>query len=318
VDRAGSAGGLLSRLQALFRALVPRDLWPVIARAREVLLVPDGALHGLPFEALVVALSPDGRPTYWLDEGPVVSYAPSATTACNLARRREERGSPERSALVVANPLFAPAPDRRRLGSLPPLPGTAGEAARIRHALEAAGDDVVVLSDAGAGEAAVREALASRTRTYLHFATHGLVQQGGNELLAALALAVPGRPAPPADDDGLLQLFEIYELDARSELTVLSACDSHTGRRVTGEGVFALSRAFLAAGARRVVASLWPVDDASTAYLMGAFYERVAGASAPADVAYARALRDARRDVRAKAEWSHPYYWAPFVATGAR
>ena len=176
----------------------------------------------------------------------------------------------------------------------------------------------VVLSEAGAGEAAVREALSSRSRTYLHFATHGLVNQGGNELLAALALTAPGEPAPPADDDGLLQLFEIYDLDARSELTVLSACDSHTGRRVSGEGVFALSRAFLAAGARQVVASLWPVDDSSTAYLMGAFYERVAAAAAPGDVAYARALRDARRDVRGKAEGSHPYDWAPFVAPGAR
>jgi hypothetical protein len=327
LDReAAPPSGLHRRLQALFRVLVPRDLWPSLKRAREVLVVPDGALHGLPFEALVVALSPEGRPSYWLDEGPVVSYAPSATTACNLARHRDVANGGASSAVVVANPLFereSSAPlrtasrARRRLGTLPPLPGTAREAEEIRRSLLASLSEVVVLSEEGAGEAAVRQALGERPRLFLHFATHGLVEQGRSELLAALALTPSEESNPPAADDGLLQLFEIYELDARSELVVLSACDSNMGRRVTGEGVFALSRAFLAAGARRVVASLWPVDDASTAALMGGFYRRLAAAGSKG-VDYSRALRDARREVRERAEWSHPHYWAPFVLTGAR
>jgi CHAT domain-containing protein len=321
-----SAPPLEARLAALFRTLVPEDVWPAIRGASEVLIVPDGALHRLPFEALVVGQSQGGGPSYWLDEGPVVRYAPSATTACNLARAERDAGRAEASsALVVAKSSFSggpdgptPAPSRagRARAALAPLPGTAAEAAEVEEALERQGTQVVVLAEAEAREPAVRSAVRARRHRYLHFATHGLVEEGRSELLAALALTPPPAAVGTPDDDGLLQLFEIYELDARSDLVVLSACDSHAGRQVKGEGVFALSRAFLAAGARRVVASLWPVDDASTAALMGAFYRRLArlGTTRPD---YARALRDARREVRATPRWSMPYYWAPFVISGA-
>ena len=84
-----------------------------------------------------------------------------------------------------------------------------------------------------------------------------------------------------------------------------------------GEGVFALSRGFLAAGVRRVVASQWAVNDDSTAALMGAFFtELVASDTRGERVDYARILRDAKRAVRARPEWSDPYHWAPFVLTG--
>lgn len=314
------------RLAALFRVLVPLDSWKAVQRASEVVIVPDGALHGLPFEALVLDISVQGRPAYWLDDGPVISYAPSATTACNLARRRTTAEAIETAALVVANPLFEPlssasppaARAAQRFGALPPLPGTAREAAEVNQTLADAGTEVLLLEGSRAREGSVRGALAGRRWRFLHFATHGLVEQERNELLAALALTPGPSENPSSDDDGLLQIFEVYELDARSELTVLSACDSNTGRQVIGEGVFALSRAFLAAGSRRVVASLWPVDDASTAVLMASFYRRLGAAASQDEVDVARALRDARREVRLRAAWSSPYYWAPFVATGSR
>jgi CHAT domain-containing protein len=107
-------------------------------------------------------------------------------------------------------------------------------------------------------------------------------------------------------------LFEIYDLDLQAELAVLSACVTSRGRMVEGEGSFALSRGFLAAGARRVVASLWSVDDASTAALMGSFFRRL-----DPDRPYSAALRDARRAVRANSKWRGPFYWAPFLLTGA-
>ena len=84
-----------------------------------------------------------------------------------------------------------------------------------------------------------------------------------------------------------------------------------------GEGVFALSRGFLAAGARRVVASQWAVEDRSTAELMGRFFRGIADAErAGRHPDYAQALRDAKRGVRQQAKWAHPYYWAPFVLVG--
>ena len=116
------------------------------------------------------------------------------------------------------------------------------------------------------------------------------------------------------ENDGLLQLFEIYELPLDVELAVLSACDGQVGRRVEGEGVFALSTGFLAAGARRVIASQWPADDSSTAFLMADFYGRLAAGGDSVD--YAQALTEARRRVRRTPDWSSPFYWAPFVLTG--
>ena len=136
-------------------------------------------------------------------------------------------------------------------------------------------------------------------------------------MFATLALAPPLTGAPTGDDDGFLQLFEIYEMRLDAELAVLSACNSNTGRVVSGEGVFALSRGFLVAGARRVIASQWPVDDTSTAELVGELFRRIAGAEKlGGGIDAARALRDAKLRLRRKAEWAHPFFWAPFVLTG--
>lgn len=325
------AGEILTRrLHALWQVLVPEDLWPRLRHASEAVLVPDGGLHRLPFEALVVSPGPGGA-RYWLDDGPVVRYAPSATALYNVLRKETRSAGGDRPRLLlVSNPVFdleevaagasppaAEPPSRTRYaragGSLERLPGTAREAEAIQGILRGG---VESLSGLSATEAGVRAALRGRPR-YLHFATHGLVDEGRSELLAALALTPPPGEAPAAEDDGLLQLFEIYELDLDSDLAVLSACKTHAGRQLEGEGVFALSRGFLAAGARRVVASLWPVNDESTAVLMGDFYRRLAraeGSGLRPD--YARALRDARRALRQQPRWSAPYHWAPFVLSG--
>jgi CHAT domain-containing protein len=198
---------------------------------------------------------------------------------------------------------------------LPRLPGTARETREVQAALASVAD-VTVLQGAAARESAVRKQIAGKR--YLHFATHGLVDQEQGELFAALALAPPPPGAPTGDDDGLLQLFEVYDLRLDADLAVLSACGSNAGRVVAGEGIFALSRGFLIAGARRVVASQWPVDDESTAELVGELFRRVAGAdNSGGNLDAARALRDAKlRLRRSKSGWAHPFFWAPFVITG--
>jgi CHAT domain-containing protein len=311
--------------------LIPRDFEPGLRRAEEVVIVPDGALLRLPFEALVVQQSP-AAVRYWIDDGPVARYAPSATALYNLARRGPRRtGAPSPAALVVANPVFD-RNDARDAADLAPgrlrwersgeklvrLPGTAREAEAIRQALgQPAGlGATVLLAGLDAEEGRVRAALRERPR-YLHFATHGLVDERRNEILAALALTPPSGGPLVGGNDGLLQLFEIYELDLDSDLVVLSACKTQAGRQLAGEGVFALSRGFLAAGARRVVASLWPADDDATALLMSDLYQRLATAlAAGREPDYARALRDARLALRHSGEWSAPAFWAPFVFSG--
>lgn len=321
---------LAVRLHALWQVLVPQGFRESLGRAPEVVIVPDGALHRLPFEALVVA-PPRGPIHYWLDDGPVARYAPSATTLYSLGRSgpRQENGRGP-AALVVADPVFdrgessprvtgSPERDRwTRAGNLERLPGTAREAAAIRATFEGRpGAAAIVLTGLNAEEARVRAGLRERPR-YVHFATHGLVEEARNEILAGLALTPPAGPAA-AGNDGLLQLFEIYELDLGSDLVVLSACKTQAGRQLEGEGVFALSRGFLAAGARRAVASLWPVDDASTAVLMGDFYRRLAAAeTAGREPDYARALRDARLALRRSQEGAAPRFWAPFILSGVR
>jgi CHAT domain-containing protein len=202
-------------------------------------------------------------------------------------------------------------------GALVRLPGTARESDAI---LEAFGNEaeaaVTVLRRLAATEPAVREAL--RNKRYLHLAAHGLVGGGRADLFASLALTPPAASTTNASADGFLQLHEIYELQlADVELAVLSACNTNRGSSVDGEGVFALSRGFMAAGARRVIASQWAVNDASTAALMSGLFTQVVSAHrAGRPVDYATALRDAKRLVRDRAEWAAPFYWAPFVLMG--
>jgi len=239
---------------------------------------------------------------------------------------RPAQGNEHPAALSVSDPVFVaardaavaapasttPTPDARKL---PQLPGTAKESAAVRAAL-ADSADVVVLEGSAAREPAVRAALPGKR--YVHLATHGLIDQDGENLFAALALTPPPIGSPPAgDDDGFLELFEIYALPLDCELAVLSACGSNAGTVVSGEGVFALSRGFLIGGARRVIASQWPVDDASTAELIGELFRRIAAAERkgePFDAA--RALRDAKLTVRRNSSWADPFFWAPFVLTG--
>jgi CHAT domain-containing protein/tetratricopeptide (TPR) repeat protein len=346
---AGAGSGLLARLaetpraarrtavdaglHALFEALMPRAVWPLVREAAEVVIVPDDLIHQVPFEALVVRPASAEAPTgYWLDVGPTVRYAASATVAHALALRSPApRGS---VVLSVSDPVFDRDEVRRRVGradrapgsagASPPLrggwdlerlPGTARETEAIRAAFAAQGQAIVLLQQLESRESAVRSHLPSAR--YVHLATHGLVDESGSGLFASLALTPPPAEAGP-DDDGQLQLFEIYALGLSAELAVLSSCETRVGTVVPGEGVFALSRAFLAAGARRVVASLWPADDDATAALMGSFFRGLARSERLGRKAsFARALAEAKREVRRRAAWSEPFFWAPFLLDGA-
>jgi CHAT domain-containing protein len=300
----------MNRLAALRNVLVPPRLWARVAAARQVLVVPDGSLYLLPFESLVVTPGADAATTrFWLDVGPVVRYAASATFIQQLNRRNATRVAPSGArpgALSVSDPVYG--------GDLARLPGTTQESSEVAEALHDVAD-VMVLRGAAAREPAVREAVAGKR--YVHVATHGLIDQKGGDLFASLALTAPESRSAAGDDDGFLQLFEIYDLPLTCDLAVLSACSSNVGHVVTGEGVFALSRGFLVAGARRVIASQWAVDDASTAELVGDLFRAIAAAEKAGEpVDTARALRDAKRKIRGKSEWASPFFWAPFVLTG--
>ncbi|MBI2509532.1 MAG: CHAT domain-containing protein [Betaproteobacteria bacterium] len=135
----------------------------------------------------------------------------------------------------------------------------------------------------------------------IHLATHGKFQ-AESPLDSGLMLARDG------ENDGLLRVGELYSMDLDAELVTLSACETGLGKVDNGDDVVGLTRGFLYAGARSIVASLWSVEDRATAELMKAFYEGLQGAG----------KRDALRQAQLKtrAAFPHPYFWAAFQLVG--
>lgn len=143
----------------------------------------------------------------------------------------------------------------------------------------------------------------------VHFATHGFLDNEHPELSGIVLSLVDesGRPV-----DGFLRLNEIYNLRLPADLVVLSACQTGLGKQIRGEGLVGLVRGFMYAGAKRVTASLWKVDDEATAELMRAFYKRMLKEG----MRPAAALRAAQMEVARERRWQSPYYWAAFELQG--
>jgi CHAT domain-containing protein len=143
----------------------------------------------------------------------------------------------------------------------------------------------------------------------LHFSTHGVLNSSHPEL-SGLVLSMYDRAGAPRD--GFLRLHEIYNLKLNADLVVLSACETALGTAIRGEGLIGLARGFIYAGAARVVASLWNVEDQATANLMKRFYQdMLSSGRSPA-----AALRGAQIAMLRQPRWSPPYYWAAFVLEG--
>ena len=143
----------------------------------------------------------------------------------------------------------------------------------------------------------------------LHFATHGLLNNETPEL-SGLVLSLVDEGGKPVE--GFLRLHEIYNLRLNADLVVLSACQTALGKEIRGEGLVGLTRGFMYAGAKRVVASLWSVEDRATAELMKRFYRRMLVEG----LKPAAALRAAQVEMRKEGHWASPYFWAAFSIQG--
>ena len=159
-----------------------------------------------------------------------------------------------------------------------------------------------------ASRATATDPALSRYRI-IHFATHGILDRDNPEL-SAIVLSLVDRQGRP--QDGYLRLHDIYNLNLPAELVVLSACDTGLGKEFKGEGLIGLTRGFMYAGAARVMASLWKVEDEPTAKLMRHFYRHMLKEGLPP----AAALRQAQIALWQDAEWRAPYFWAAFVIQG--
>jgi CHAT domain-containing protein len=293
VDRTGENPPALCELSRMLLAPVQSQLGH-----RRLVVVADGALATLSFAALPdpadLASCPAAPP---LVESHEIAYLPSATTLLTqrslLARRQPAPGW----MAVVADPVYAPPVSRLR--------GSAEEAKAVVAGLPSGKFRV------DTGFAASRQTVtggALHAFRILHFAVHGTLD-AEQPLLSALLLSQldsTGRPLA-----GVLAAHEIYDLDLPAELVVLSACETALGREVAGEGlVSGLPRAFLYAGAARVVVSLWPVEDQSTRDLMAIFYRGLF----ERHLAPAQALQEAQRNLRRAGRL--PFQWAGFVLQG--
>jgi CHAT domain-containing protein/Tfp pilus assembly protein PilF len=143
----------------------------------------------------------------------------------------------------------------------------------------------------------------------VHFATHGLINSERPEL-SGLVLSLVDENGKP--QDGFLRMSDIFNLRLPADLVVLSACQTALGKEIKGEGLVGLTRAFMYAGAERIVASLWQVDDQATAQLMRHFYHGML----KENLRPAAALRAAQIEMSRSSRWSSPYYWAGFVIQG--
>ncbi len=330
--------------------LFPEQLRNLIRKRRpkKLVIIPDGALHNLPFEALLVRGG--DSPRFVLDEFPPIAYAPSANILVNLIRRSASSPESRRSLLTLGNPQYGlqtgiakseagptsetsialgtavAAADRSGeltrdmmyglRGSLPPLPGTKEECARLVECFERRGMAVKPLLDINATEQQFVESV--RGRGIVHLAAHGLVDERYGNLFGAIALTPPTDTTLGEHNDGFLSYNEILQLPlADCELAVLSACQTNVGPDRPLEAGSTLAQAFLAAGARRVVASHWSVSDASTTELISIFFEFIAADIGKTDqLSAAASLHAAKLKIRNDPRWQAPYYWAPFVLLG--
>ncbi|HYH47018.1 MAG TPA: CHAT domain-containing protein, partial [Thermoanaerobaculia bacterium] len=303
-----------------------------------VLPVPAGAPR------LARAAAAGRRPR--LIEHHVVVVLPSASVLSALRREHAERRPPAGVLAVLADPVFSA--DDRRVSRAPSGGGTAQLPAEAAASLEVPADPGFTRGAAAAGVApsaarpylpllhsgreatAISELVPDKTRVYVatdfaasranalsgrlagyrlvHFATHGVLDSQRPDQTSLVLSLVDQNGAPL---DGHLKLRDIYDLELNADLVVLSACQTALGKEVRGEGLIGLTRGFMHAGATRVVASLWSVEDQATADLMQRFYEgMLARGLTPAE-----ALREAQLALL-RSKWDEPYYWAAFSLQG--
>jgi len=307
---------LKARMTEIFWSPVEKALTSM-GGANRIIIVPEGPLNYLPFEAL-------GKGGYLVEQYSI--YYSFSGALLTIAPAQQKSSKP---ALLALAPVFA---DRRtstltasaqrfvQMGKkaepasrafslqgdyIEPLPGTEREVEQINQLHTDKGIFSRYFVNESASEELIKKGEFSRY-DYIHLATHGFVN-GQYPELSGLLLTQDSTSA----EDGILYSGEILGLSMHADLVTLSACETALGKKIEGEGVRGLSSAFLMAGASNVVASLWKVADESTASLMVSFYTELLNGKDKA-----AALRDAKLSLLRSEQYRHPYYWAAFIQIG--
>jgi CHAT domain-containing protein/tetratricopeptide (TPR) repeat protein len=311
---------------------------------KRLLLVADGVLQYIPFPGLPAPYGA-GQPklSASFSEPLVVRHEvisiPSASILAALRQQVSNRARPEGAVAVFADPVFEQSDPRFIVSSDRPSPETRLAMKRqislklnrlIRSfrssddmafprllATRVEAETIIACAKNGASmksldfDASLETVTRPETSRYriLHFATHGLLDSEHPEM-SAIVLSLVDKQGNP--QNGFLRLHDIYNLNLPVELVVLSACNTALGKDIKGEGLIGMTRGFMYAGAARVVASLWKVDDDATAELMKCFYQKMLEEGERP----AAALRAAQVKMWERKQWRAPYYWAAFAFQG--
>lgn len=312
-------------------------LAPVATRLgnKRLIIVADGALQYIPFAMLPDPAAGNIQP---LIVGHEVVSLPSASTLLFQRTELAGRSSAPKTLAVIADPVFdrsdvrfkssAAAPedktaketgaDSRSLEHIADASGTGGRLVIRRLAFTRQEADALLALAPKASSLRETDFQANRTNVmngdlsqyrYVHFATHGLLDSE-RPGLSALVLSTVDENGKA--QDGFLRANDIYNMKLPAELVVLSACQTGLGKEVKGEGLIGLTRGFMYAGAKRVVVSLWSVNDRATSHLMTTFYRgMLKNNERPA-----AALRAAQIKMWKQKKWQSPYFWAAFTMQG--
>lgn len=278
---------------------------PTLQSARRLTIIADGQLHLLPFDTLTNARGQYVVTTH------TTNVAPSASALFVLETESRPKVAAQNFLGVGGVPYNQ---DALRIaltrgyeaGGLGNLPGSEDEVITAAGFARATGSTTLLVGIQATEGAFKKADLASRS--VIHLAVHGIANTERPDAAALILLSDAS-----AKEDGLLQFSEVLQLRLNARLVVLSACDTAVGRLQGQDGAATLSRAFLLAGARSVVSTLWAVDDTVSAFLMKRFYQGIVSGK-DAATALTQAKRDVIRTFGAKAR---PYHWGGFVLEGA-
>ncbi len=332
--RVGHPEGVLQEQARELYELLLRPAQQQLTGKKTLIIVPDGILWGMPFQAL------KPTPDHYLLQDSVIYYAPSFTALQEMKLARQSRAAFPAGKSSASGGESSAAKARRRLTLLAignpllsngeePLRGTGDLAKRIESLYGEA--YTRVYTEAAADEERIK--IEAGSYQVLHIGTHGVLDNEnpmysyitlfrGDETEEGLAASSPEEAAldftEDLSKDGFLEAWEIMDLELNAQLVVLSACETARGRVGDGEGMVGLSWALFIAGSPTTVVSQWKVDEQGTNELMYSFHENFVRAARPPRPAggAATALQKASLKLMESTEYKHPYYWAGFVLIG--
>lgn len=313
---------------------VLKPIGTFLKNKKKIIVISDGYLNGIPFGLLSKS---DSVYSPLIKDHEIV-LSPSISYL--MTEKNAKTVKYDKALFALADPVFGKieTPEEYRddtevfytrsvkdMNVFMQLPETRDEVKRISQLLQPGVSEILSGQDATKANVKAQQLTGYR---YLHFATHGIL---GNQIPGVNEPALVLSQNSGQSEEAFLTLTEIEGMKLNNDLTVLSACDTGSGKYYTGEGTMGLSRGFLLAGSKSVLASLWPIDSQATVKFMVSFYNHLKSGKTKSEslrltqLEFMKVVNTGKSSSRGikvtsnstqKSKFSHPYYWAPFVLTG--